>query len=98
MEEEEAKLPGHEKKEYSSGINQRTFPFYKLREHLGKKWSERLESYSHAEGLNDFGERKARELDEYDEMVEKLEEDEKLVKSGEMSKEGFVAAYPLQYR
>jgi hypothetical protein len=112
LEEEEAKMPGHKKRELSnlvkwsqasgamwlhmllsSGFNdQRSFPFTQLRRHLGAaEWAKREKEFDNTEELEAFAARKVSELDEYDEALEKREEDKALVDSGKMTKEEFIA-------
>lgn len=77
----------------SSGFNDhRSFPFTQLRLHLGDtEWAEREKEFANAEELEAFAARKVSELDEYDEALEKREEEIALVYSGKMTKEEFIA-------
>jgi hypothetical protein len=77
----------------SSGFNDhRSFPFTQLRRHLGAtEWAKREKEFDNAEELEAFAARKVSELDEYDEALEKREEDKALVDSGKMAKEEFIA-------
>jgi len=77
----------------SSGFNDyRSFPFTQLRRHLGAtEWAKREKEFDNAEELEAFAARKVSELDEYDEALEKREEDKAIVDSGKMTKEEFIA-------
>jgi hypothetical protein len=76
----------------SSGFNDHcSFPFTQLRRHLGAtEWAKREKEFDNAEELEAFTARKVSELDEYDEALEKREEDKALVDSGKMTKEEFI--------
>jgi CRISPR/Cas system-associated endonuclease/helicase Cas3 len=76
----------------SSGFNDhRSFPFTQLRQHLGAKWAKCEKEFDNAEELEAFAARKVSELDEYDEALEKREEEKALMDSGKMTKEEFIA-------
>ncbi|KAK0115668.1 hypothetical protein ONS95_000064 [Cadophora gregata] len=77
----------------SSGFNDhRSFPFTQLRRHIGAtEWTKREKAFDNEEELNAFAARKLGELDEYDEALEKRENDKRLVDSGEMTREDFIA-------
>jgi hypothetical protein len=77
----------------SSGFNdQRSFPFVQLRQHLGDaRWAEYEKGYGNAEELEAFATRKVKQLDEYDEALEKIKEEKALVDSGKMTREAFIA-------
>ncbi|PCH06956.1 Aminoglycoside phosphotransferase [Penicillium occitanis (nom. inval.)] len=77
----------------SSGFNDhRSFPFTQLRQHLGDaKWAQYEKGCGNAEELGAFAARKVIQLDEYDETLEKREEEKALVDSGKMTKEAFIA-------
>lgn len=111
LEEEEANMPGHEKRELSSlvkwsqasgamwlhmllssGFNDhRSFPFTQLRRHVGaSKWAEREKEFDNAEEVEAFAALKVRELDKYDEALERIEEEKALVDSGKITKEEFI--------
>lgn len=77
----------------SSGFNDhRSFPFTQLRQHLGTAvWAKREMEFDNAEELDAFAARKTSELHEYDEALEKMEENKALVDSGKMTKEEFIA-------
>ena len=72
-----------------SGFNDhRSFPFTQLRRHLGAtEWAKREKGIDNAEELEAFAARKVSELDEYDEALEKREEDKALV-DGESTFDG----------
>ncbi|GAD91975.1 conserved hypothetical protein [Paecilomyces variotii No. 5] len=112
LEEEEAILPGHEAKGFSSLVKWsqssgamwlhmllttsfhdiHTFPFTHLLRHLGaSEWEKRKNQFENEEELEEFAARKMDELNEYDNVLEKLEKDKELVDSGEMTKEEFLA-------
>jgi hypothetical protein len=76
-----------------SGFNDhRSFPFTQLRQHFGAtEWSKREEEFNNTEELEAFAAQKVSELDEYDEALEKMEEDKALMDTGEMTKEEFIA-------
>jgi hypothetical protein len=76
----------------SAGFNDhRSFPFTQLRRNLGAtEWAKREEEFENTEELEAFTARKVSELDEYDEALERMEEDKALVDSGKMTKEGFI--------
>lgn len=114
LEEEEARMPGHEEKELSKLIkwsrdsgsmwlhmilsaafnDQRSFPFTKLRQHVGAtEWSARAKEFSNREELEEFAAQKVRELDDYDEALEEMEEVKALVDSGKMAREEFVRTF-----
>lgn len=78
----------------SSGFNDhRSFPFVQLRRHLGEdRWAEyerqcNIDTYE----VDAFAVRKVEQLEEYDEALEKMEEEKALVDIGRMTREGFVA-------
>lgn len=77
----------------STGFNdQMSFPFTELRKCVGEgEWKEREKEFDDEEELEAFAARKVRELDEYDDALEKAEELKDLVDSGEMTKEEFMA-------
>lgn len=111
LEEEEAKMPGHEERELSSlvrwsqasgamwlhmlllsGFNDhRSFPFTQLRRYFGAEWAKRENEFNNEEELEAFAARKMSELDEYDEALEKREDNKALVDNGKMTKEEFIA-------
>lgn len=72
----------------SSGFNDhRSFPFTQLRQHLrDAKWAQYEKGCGNAEELGAFAARKVIQLDEYDEALEKREEEKVLVDSGKMIK------------
>jgi hypothetical protein len=76
-----------------SGFNDhRSFPFTHLRQHLGATaWARHENEFENEEELEAFAAQRVSELDEYDEALEKREEDKALVDSGKMTKEEFVA-------
>jgi hypothetical protein len=76
----------------SSGFNDhRSFPFTQLRQHLGaEKWAQHENEFDNAEELEAFAQRKVAQLDEYDEFLERREEDKALVDSGNMTKMEFI--------
>ena len=78
----------------SSGFNdQMSFPFTELRRCVGEgEWREREKGFEDEEEMEAFAGRKVRELEEYDDALEKAEELKGLVDSGEMTGEEFVAA------
>jgi hypothetical protein len=111
LEEEEAKISGHQQRELSSlikwsqasgamwlhmllssGFNDhRNFPFTMLRRHLGAtKWAKREKEFENAEELEAFATRKLSELEDYDEALEKREEEKALMDSGKLTKEEFI--------
>ena len=68
------------------------FLFTQLCRHLGAtEWAKCDKEFDNAEELEAFAARKVSELDEYDEALEKREEDKALVDSGKMTKEEFIA-------
>lgn len=77
----------------SSGFNDhRSFPFIQLRRHLGPaEWAKREKEFDNTEKLEAFAALKVSELDEYDEALEKREEDKALVDAGKMTREKFIA-------
>ncbi|TQB74590.1 hypothetical protein MPDQ_004439 [Monascus purpureus] len=77
----------------SSGFNDYcSFPFTKLRQHLGAaEWAKREKEYDQAEELEGFASRKVKELEKYDEALQKMEESKALIDSGKMTKEEFIA-------
>ncbi|KAJ0415263.1 phosphotransferase enzyme family protein [Aspergillus carlsbadensis] len=112
LEEEEAKMPGHEDRELSglvkwsqtsgamwlhmllsSGFNDhRSFPFVQLRRYVrDEEWARLEQGFDNTAELKAFAERKVRELDKYDEVLEKMEEKKALVDSGNMTMEEFIA-------
>lgn len=76
-----------------SGFNDhRNFPFTQLRRHSGaSEWARREKEFDNAEELEAFAARKVRDLDRYDEALEKLEDKKLLVDSGNMTQEEFIA-------
>ncbi|PGH15784.1 hypothetical protein AJ79_02164 [Helicocarpus griseus UAMH5409] len=72
----------------SSGFNDhRGFPFTQLRRHLGiTKWMGLEKNVSNKNELETFAARKASELEEYEEALEKMEEARALVDSGNMTR------------
>ena len=75
-----------------SGFNDhRNFPFTQLRQHFGAEWAKREEGFNTAEELEAFAVQKVKELDEYDQALEKREGDKALVDRGKMTKEEFIA-------
>lgn len=76
-----------------SGFNDhRSFPFTQLRRHLGTtEWARREKEFDNAKEHEAFAARKVRELDKYDEALEKLEDKKALVDSGNITKEEFIA-------
>ncbi|KAF1955899.1 hypothetical protein CC80DRAFT_473873 [Byssothecium circinans] len=78
----------------SSGfIDQHILPFTQLRQHLGPaEWKKREKEFDNAEELDGLATRKMRELDEYDDALEKREEARANVDSGKMTKEEFLAS------
>ena len=77
----------------SSGFNDhRSFPFMQLRRHLGAtEWAKREKELDNTEELEAFAARKVSNLDDYDEALEKMEEDKALVDSEQMTKDEFIA-------
>ncbi|PYI32353.1 hypothetical protein BP00DRAFT_445600 [Aspergillus indologenus CBS 114.80] len=77
----------------SSGFNDhRSFPFTQLRRHLGPaEWARRESEFDNAEELEAFATRKVRDLDQYDEAVEALEERKALVDDGRMTRHEFLS-------
>ncbi|KAH9221817.1 phosphotransferase enzyme family protein [Leptodontidium sp. 2 PMI_412] len=77
----------------SSGFNDhRSFPFTQLRQHIGaNEWAKREKEIEDVEVLKAFGALKVKELDKYDEALERIEEEKALVHSGKMTKEEFIA-------
>jgi hypothetical protein len=78
----------------SSGFDdQRSFPFEQLRRHLGEdRWAEyERQCSTDTDELGAFAARKVKQLDEYDEALEKMEEEKALVDSGKMTREAFIA-------
>lgn len=75
-----------------SGFNDNhSFPFIQLRQHIGEtEWARREEFYNPSE-LEAFAERKVKELNKYDEALEKLEQSKLLVDSGDMTMQEFVS-------
>lgn len=75
-----------------SGFNDNhSFPFIQLRRHIGEtEWARREEIYNPSE-LEVFAERKVKELNKYDEALEKLEQSKLLVDSGDMTMQEFVS-------
>lgn len=68
------------------------FPFVKLRQHIGEeRWKDLEEKFDDAEELESFAIRKAKEREEYEAALEKLEKERKLIESGELSREEFLA-------
>lgn len=78
----------------SSGFNShRSFPFTMLRRHLGTdEWERRESEFENEKELEAFGEKKASELDMYDEALEKIEERKARVDSGDLTREDFIAS------
>jgi len=76
-----------------SGFNDhRNFPFTQLRRHLGAtEWAKREKEFDNTEELEAFAARKVSNLDDYDEALEKMEEDKALVDSEQMTKDEFIA-------
>lgn len=76
-----------------SGFNDYcSFPFTKLRQHLGAaEWAKREKEFDQAEELEGFASRKVKELENYDEALEQMEENKALMDSGNMTKEEFIA-------
>lgn len=80
----------------SSGFNdQRSFPFVQLRRHLGdERWAEfERQCNFDADELDAFAVQKLQQLEEYDEALEKMEEEKVLVDAGRITNEAFVAGY-----
>jgi hypothetical protein len=77
----------------STGFNDhRSFPFTQLRRHLGAtEWARREKEFDNVKELEGFATQKLSELDEYDEALEKTEQNKALVDSGNMTKEEFIA-------
>ncbi|KAH9224842.1 phosphotransferase enzyme family protein [Leptodontidium sp. 2 PMI_412] len=77
----------------SSGFNDhRSFPFTQLRQHVGaSKWAEREKEVDNVEEVEAFAAMKVRELDKYDEALERMEEEKALVDSGKIRKEECIA-------
>ncbi|KAF9894734.1 hypothetical protein FE257_006624 [Aspergillus nanangensis] len=77
----------------SSGFNDYcSFPFTKLRQHLGAaEWAKHEKEYDLADELEGFASRKVKELEKYDEALEQMEENKALMDSGKMTKEEFIA-------
>lgn len=75
-----------------SGFNDHhSFPFMQLRRHIGDdKWAEH-EKEVNDEELDAFAALKVRELDKYDEALERMENEKALVDSGKMTKDEFIA-------
>lgn len=73
-------------------IDQRSLALTQLRLHFGAtEWAKREKEFDNVEELKKFAALKVKELDEYDEAVEKLEAKKALVDSGKMTKEEFVS-------
>jgi len=63
-----------------------------LRRHIGAtEWERREKDFQNEDELEKFAARKVGELDIYDEVLEKLEENQAIMESGNMTKEQFVA-------
>ncbi|ESZ95861.1 phosphotransferase enzyme family protein [Sclerotinia borealis F-4128] len=111
LEEEEARMPGHEDRQLStlikwsqaSGamwlhmllspgfIDQQSFPFTQLRRHFGAtEWAKREKEFENVEEVEAFAALKVRELDEYDEALERMKGKKALVDSGKMTNEEFL--------
>lgn len=76
----------------SSGFNDhRSFPFTQLRQYFGTEWAKRENEFNNEEELEAFAARKMSELEQYDEVLEKREDNKALVDSGKMTKEEFIA-------
>ncbi|WEW59263.1 hypothetical protein PRK78_004732 [Emydomyces testavorans] len=74
-----------------SGFNDhRSFRFTQLRQYFGNEWTKREQEINNAE-LEVFAARKVSELDEYDEALEKREEDKALMYNGKITKGEFIA-------
>lgn len=82
----------------SSGFNSpRSFPFTMLRRILGPdEWERRESRFENEKEPEAFGEKKASELDQYDDALEKMEERQALVDSGNMTREEFIASALMQ--
>lgn len=66
--------------------------FTQLRRHLGAtEWARREEEFENAKEFEAFAAQKVSELDKYDEVLEKTEENKALVDSGNMTKGEFIA-------
>ena len=64
-----------------------------LRRHLGTdEWERRESEFENEKELEAFGEKKASELDMYDEALEKIEERKARVDSGDLTREDFIAS------
>lgn len=76
-----------------SGFNDNhSFPFTQLRQHIGEtEWARREKEFYNPSEPEAFAERKVKELDKYDEALEKLEERKLLVDSGDMTMQEFVS-------
>ncbi|KAL4971451.1 hypothetical protein BDW66DRAFT_163693 [Aspergillus desertorum] len=61
----------------SSGFNSNcNFPFMQLRQHIGSdRWETLLETFNNPEALEKFTERKLRELNDYEKVLDKLEKE-----------------------
>ncbi|KAJ5573819.1 uncharacterized protein N7459_008246 [Penicillium hispanicum] len=79
----------------STGFNDDcSFPFTQLRRHVGTtEWARRENEFDNVKELEEFAKRKVSELDQYDEALEKMEENKALVDSGNMTKEEFMAQF-----
>jgi hypothetical protein len=58
---------------------------------LGTKWAKYKKEFDNIEELEAFAARKVSELDQYNEALEKREEEKALMDSGKMIKEEFIA-------
>lgn len=76
-----------------SGFNDhRSFPFTKLRQHVGtSEWAKREREFDQPELLEAFASRKINELDNYDEALEQMEEKKALMDGGKITREEFLA-------
>ncbi|EXJ70262.1 uncharacterized protein A1O5_06330 [Cladophialophora psammophila CBS 110553] len=68
-----------------------SLPFAQLRANLGQERWEEPEEGHHGKEAKEFTEQKLAELDNYDEMVERMEGLQEDVENGKMTREAFVA-------
>lgn len=69
-----------------------SFPFTLLRRHIGSaEWEKRENEVYDAEKVEAFAAQKVKELEQFDEALDKLEAKKALVDSGELTKEEFIA-------
>jgi len=79
----------------SAGFNdQEIFPFVQLRQHLGAgEWARRGREFEDPAELDAFAAKKVRELEEYDEALEKGQEYQALLDGRNMTREEFIAKF-----